>query len=339
MKTDKSKRGATAKVVIGSIVLGVAIIAGSLIGKAGKDNAGALSPSFFGPDVTPKVDVKVLEAEYRSDVAAAVAEYKDGVKEADDRFAKALQGECEEGYEKAGAAIHETARKFGEFGRAAKVVRLLAEDKIRKTAKLDAFVGDELSEGFTSPCLEANAKVDAAYRRYCGDLAALTQKLKAELIDDADKFNARMPTPIPLPEAKFDAGKIGALTSKAMQSRVSVVVASGFEAAFIGMTVKSIAALGERVATKAAVSAVAPAADGPLPVGDIIAVGGFIWTCADIYKFKAKVPAELEKSMRESLAEQKETCLKQARENASKLRDEHLEIGAQMEKAALSILN
>lgn len=339
MKTDKNKRGTAAKVMIGSIVLAAAIVAGSLIGNAGKDNTGALSPSFAGRGAKPKVDIKVLEAEYRSDVAAAFASYKSAVEVAGHRFSKALEGECGDAYAAAGATIHQTAKQFGSFNRAAKVVALIAEDKIRKTTKLDAFLQDELGTGYITPCLEANAKVEARYADYCGELAALANKLQTELVADADKFNAKLPSPQSLDSMKFDVEQIGSVATKVIGARVSVVVAGGFEAAFIGPTVRAVASLGAKAAAKLGFSAIAPAADGPLPIGDIIAVGGLIWTGIDFCRFKVKLPAELEKSMRESLEAQKSATLRQARGNAAELEKEYLALGEQMKAAALLIVN
>ena len=43
---------------------------------------------------------------------------------------------------------------------------------------------------------------------------------------------------------------------------------------------------------------VAPAADGPLPIGDIIAVGGAIWTACDIYDLVDVLPKEIENSLK-----------------------------------------
>ena len=44
---------------------------------------------------------------------------------------------------------------------------------------------------------------------------------------------------------------------------------------------------------KAAVSAAAPAADGPSPIMDIFAVGGFIWTCWDIHDLTKVLPEQI----------------------------------------------
>ena len=48
---------------------------------------------------------------------------------------------------------------------------------------------------------------------------------------------------------------------------------------------------------KAAVSAAAPAADGPSPIMDIVAVGGFIWTCDDIHELMHVLPEQIENNL------------------------------------------
>lgn len=61
------------------------------------------------------------------------------------------------------------------------------------------------------------------------------------------------------------------------------------------------AAKGGGKAAVQAASAVAPAADGPLPVGDIIAVAGFAWTAYDVNNLINAIPKEIAKSLNETV--------------------------------------
>lgn len=90
---------------------------------------------------------------------------------------------------------------------------------------------------------------------------------------------------------------------RGMPLKAGLVAAEvAIEAACIKTTVSAVRNLalrfGGKAIAKGAASAVAPAADGPLPIGDIIAVGGALWTAWDIYDLVDVLPKEIENSLK-----------------------------------------
>ena len=69
------------------------------------------------------------------------------------------------------------------------------------------------------------------------------------------------------------------------------------------------------------------AADGPLPVGDVIgggiAVVGLAWTAWDIRQAMKILPEKLDRQLRDSVAEYRSEINKNARNQAQKLFDEY----------------
>jgi len=90
--------------------------------------------------------------------------------------------------------------------------------------------------------------------------------------------------------------------------RRTAAIATGLEAALIGFTYRSIASLLASAIAKLAktgsAAAIAAVADGPLPIGDaiavVLAVGGTIWTVNDIrkaVKVGEALPGEIEQAL------------------------------------------
>jgi hypothetical protein len=100
--------------------------------------------------------------------------------------------------------------------------------------------------------------------------------------------------------------------SDAAQSNVAASISSGLEVILIGTTYttirKVLRIIAEKLAKSAGTSIIAAAADGPLPIGDIvaavIAAGGLAWTAHDIYvasEEQEKLPGKIGGNARATL--------------------------------------
>ena len=82
----------------------------------------------------------------------------------------------------------------------------------------------------------------------------------------------------------------------------------------------------------------APAADGPLPIGDIIAVGGFAWTAWDIHHMTKKMPKEMQKGLTEAVDKIEADTLAEVRGNARKMKNIYRAEESVMRHAAYAAL-
>jgi hypothetical protein len=72
-----------------------------------------------------------------------------------------------------------------------------------------------------------------------------------------------------------------------------------------------------------AASAAAALADGPLPVGDILAAAGFIWTAYDVWASRADFEEELKISLDNAMIDVQETAFQQAVSHVRQIMERH----------------
>lgn len=119
---------------------------------------------------------------------------------------------------------------------------------------------------------------------------------------------------------KLDFELFSETYSKAAQHNFAASISSGLEAVLIGSTYatikKVIQIIAEKLAKSAGASIIAAVADGPLPIGDIvaavIAAGGLTWTAYDIYvasKEQEKLPGKIDRNARATMRQmQTDAC-------------------------------
>ena len=106
----------------------------------------------------------------------------------------------------------------------------------------------------------------------------------------------------------------------ALSSQLYATAGLAIEGLFIKATLESCLAVAGRCAPQLAAtlgaSATCAAADGPLPIGDIIgaalAVGGTAWCCHDIYKAHKELPANLATALETAVAATVAQCRQEA---------------------------
>ncbi|MBR4675463.1 MAG: hypothetical protein IKP00_13435 [Victivallales bacterium] len=106
----------------------------------------------------------------------------------------------------------------------------------------------------------------------------------------------------------------------ALSSQLYATAGLAIEGFFIRATLESCLAVAGRCAPQLAAtlgaSATCAAADGPLPIGDIVgaalAVGGTVWCCRDIYKAHKALPANLAAALETAVAATVAQCRQEA---------------------------
>ena len=106
----------------------------------------------------------------------------------------------------------------------------------------------------------------------------------------------------------------------ALSSQLYATAGLAIEGFFIRATLESCLAVAGRCAPQLTAtlgaSATCAAADGPLPIGDIIgaalAVGGTVWCCHDIYKAHKALPANMTAALETAVAATVAQCRQEA---------------------------
>lgn len=223
------------------------------------------------------------------------------------------------------------------FKKTSKIVKDLALDKTRGGDRLErrfeAILGPfvrqlvRAQESIRSDCNEYAADVEAEARAYREEIGRLQGKLPKELVlrpDDA-ALKARI---------ESDRTMLRRYAAKAGETTIAVAL----EAVFVRSTIAAIRDLvlriGGKAVAKGTASAVAPLADGPLPIGDAIAVIGFAWTAWDVRELSRVLPREMEGQLRATVDETQRDTLASAARFAREVHDAYAASAAALARTA-----
>lgn len=146
---------------------------------------------------------------------------------------------------------------------------------------------------------ELESKLRHSTLQLAGDISALQNP---EI--SSQKFDGS----IVLSDADFDKalGNLGFDSARILVS-TATTIAGLYDSKLIPVIVEKVKDLAGRIfkkqIAKGAASAAAAAVDGPLPVGDVIAALGLLWTTAEIYKARSDFEYELKESLLETTDE------------------------------------
>lgn len=240
-------------------------------------------------------------------------------------------------------AADDAAKEGSDYGSCCAIIYYLAWDKVRDTAKTEEYLDSEINP-MIEPVVSALAAdvnrvvdtLEADLRRstlvLAKDLAAMGPAEGQRLIEvDIEGLN-EADFEQSLRNLGFNASGIGvALTFDAVaisQSRIGKLILAKIKSIALRMFGKQVA--------KVAGSAAVAAADGPLPVGDVFAVGGLIWTGYDVYASQKEFEKDLRTSVSNLLLEANNDIHKQAVDHANSMLKEHQDfqdnIGSQTAK-------
>ena len=269
------------------------------------------APDVFKPRVLPNGDV-IPAANPEPDCSADIRRYNAEVMKALERhlrrigdlaatFESGLREKGPRRFDGARAAIPRIRDSFDGFGPMAGVVWDGAKDKVLGGDRLGTRFDKALDGPFVQPCARAGAGLIADFETFQAQLEAETEAFREELGTAYGKLPDAVKADFPLETLQRGMNRAFADLRRMPLHAGAVAGAAAIEAATIRSTAASAKRLalwfGAKAIGKAAVSAGAPAADGPLPFGDAVAVGFAIWTAHDIYKLQDVLPREIAKSL------------------------------------------
>lgn len=240
-------------------------------------------------------------------------------------------------------AAEDAAKEGADYESCCAIIYYLAWDKVKKTAKTEEYLDSEINptiepavSGLAADVNRAVDALEADLRRstllLAKDLAALGPPEKQRSIQVEIDGLGEGDFEKSLSNLGFNAAGIGvALTFDAIaisQSRIGKLIWEKIKLIAMKMFGKQVA--------KVAGSAVAAAADGPLPIGDILAIAGLIWTGYDVYASQKDFEKDLRTSLSNLLLEANHDIHKQAVDYANSMLKEHQDfqdgIGSQTAK-------
>lgn len=260
------------------------------------------------PTFTPPVSDS---ASIQPDYATEIRRYNDAVSAALDRhlaeldkiagdFEKQLQTEFPGRFDEARATIPGIRKSFAVFDTMVAIVWDGVLDKIKGSERLqDRYTA--MLEPFMTPCTRAGQSLIADYETFEARMNAENAAFREELASSHGKLSDAVRVEFPMDALRTKMAQTYE-ELRGIPLKAGLVAAEvAIEAACIKSTMTAVRSLIHRYAgktiAKGAASAVAPAADGPLPIGDIIAALGTAWTVYDIYDLVNILPNEIAKSL------------------------------------------
>ena len=259
------------------------------------------------------------------DVAKIRAEYEKAVQNQYEAFLGAVGQTTEAEFGKVKAGIDGAVKQFGTMSRCAGLVKTMVLDKLGGGTRTSDSIRADLEADYYRGLYDARDHVVAcvgtlrsnleAARRTFG--SAVKRELALEIRPGDEAYDALLTrqgeeiegTKRALAEKQLDAGVGVALEAYCFRETVAVVTK------VLGKTVV-------RQAGTMAAGAGASVADGPLPIGDCLAVvavaGSTVWTAVDVYQATKTLPRDLARILEETT----DVCAGQCRREAEELGQE-----------------
>ena len=250
---------------------------------------------------TPPPDYSAEIRRYNDEVSSALGRHLSRLEKIAGEFETGLRNNGPRRFDGARAAIPRIRDSFSSFGAMKGVVVDGALDKAFGGDRLGSRFNAALDGPFVRPCAGAGQSLVADYETFAARMAAEDAAFREEIAAAHGNLPKAVRVEFPVERLRSDMAKTYAALDRMPRKAGLVAAETAFEIATIRSTVAAAKSLalrfGGKAIAKAAASAVAPAADGPFPFGDLIAVGGAAWTACDIYDLTHVLPREIEKSL------------------------------------------
>jgi len=202
------------------------------------------------------------------------------------------------------------AAEVATYKHCIKIIAMLASDRVRGRSDAPNWVRIRIERSLEPQIIECQQEIQAVLDRFDRELAASTLTMAAEIaaIGATGSMAAAPDYAQGLQELSLDAalGKLGfdgAVLSPAIAVDVWTLLHSRIVRWMITKAIDTAKWIFARPLAAAVAEAGLVVADGPLPIGDAIAVLAAAWTAYDIYALRNHFEQELTAAVRESLPE------------------------------------
>lgn len=289
------------------VVLALALLAGLVVLGIYSLNRHGVRPGTRGPG---------------TDVARIRAAYEKAVQSQYEAFLDAVGQTTEVEFGKVKAGIDGTVKQFGTMSRCAGLVKTMVLDKLgggtrtadslRADLEADYYRGLYDARDHVVACVEAlRSNLEAARRAFGADVK---RELALDILPGDEAYDALL-----IQQGEEIEGAKRALTSKQLDAGVNVALEAYCFRETVAVVTKVLGKTVVRQAGTMAAGAGASVADGPLPIGDCLAVvvvtGSAVWTAVDVYQATKTLPRDLARILEETT----DVCAGQCRREVEEL--------------------
>jgi hypothetical protein len=239
-----------------------------------------------------------------------------------------------------------TAEEVSTLGSCSTIIYRLAKEQLGGSESTAAYVEEEIRCRLQPALDTCGRELETALARYELALRESTVTLAADLAQ-ANPSSASQPIGIQVdPRTSGDLDQ--SLRGLGISGSV-LAISGGFDAVaimntsivrgLIGKIAQLAASIFAKPAATAAGSAVVAAADGPLPIGDVLAVFGGLWTGYEVYATWQQFEQEIKASLTNALPEMKRSIHHQIMDRVRSLQSDYQRAQEQIRNQLASTYN
>lgn len=221
-----------------------------------------------------------------------------------DRFRREAAAAGEADYRRALGNVDGAVARFGDFATCGKLLWAMADDRMRGGNSASVLIAGVLGETVVSPCAAAARSSAELLNNFTHRLQENDNLLRAEValgLEDLHRDAAG--TSVAARRFLADLGGVSTGAGELAAETALASLGTAFELLLLRQTAAAAVKLTGKSAAKLGISAAAPFADGPLPVGDVIALVGFGWSVYDICRIKKVLPGRMAEALRSAIEE------------------------------------
>ena len=236
------------------------------------------------------------------------------------QFKNTLSIAGDESFQVAVNNTESTVKKISSLKNSTFLLFLLVNDELKNQNSAQDELIRQLSPTIIAPCIKGNLSIKNHLEIFLHGLQENCNDFYSSCAADLQKSP---PKNIAFSDRETLSRNLADFHEKTIAfsgNKMLVNIGTGIELLFLKETFQAVSRLMGKLTAKAAASAIAPVADGPLPVGDILSAAGFLWCGYDLFQVTEVLPAELQKSLENTIL----LCQKDARKNALKIAEDCL---------------
>jgi hypothetical protein len=275
-------------------------------------------------------------------VSAATARNEQAVRSCENEINMILDLEFPEIERRANRAAEEVST----LGSCSSIIYRLAKEQLGGSESTAAYVEEEI-RGRLQPALDTcGRELETALDRYELALRESTVMLATDLAQ-ANPSSASQPIGIQVdPRTSGDLdqslrglGISGSVLAISGAFDAVAIMNTSIVRGLIGKIAQLAVSIFAKPAATAAGSAVVAAADGPLPIGDVLAVLGGLWTGYEVYATRQQFEQEIKASLTNALPEMKRSIHHQIMERVRSLQSDYQRAQEQIRNQLVSAYN
>ncbi|MBR4124780.1 MAG: hypothetical protein IKR13_01125 [Victivallales bacterium] len=258
---------------------------------------------------TATSDLEAATEQINAMLQEHTSEYQRRNRQLLEEFQKRVQDVGKENFDQARKNISPFLDKVTSFRFCTKLCYRLVADWLQKTDTAGELLVPPLGTYIYAPCSQGQEKIQDALDDFLLKLRESDTQYRAGLVElaNSDQFQA---CDWAGPKNFIaDIQKLAVNLQECAFDTTMVAIGTGLEVVFIRSTLRAISAAMAPIVAKAGTSVAigvgGSAADGPLPIGDIIcgtlAAGGLAWTAYDLYNLTQVLPKQLPKEVAQTI--------------------------------------